>query len=211
MGVQFKAVFLLSGVLVLCTSVLADKIPSRPTSTYGLPSGITVAGPNTDLGGFTQTIVCGKNTEPTNLTTCDALTITPGVFDLLVDTPALATGTIVTLKFDSSAFNASNTFGLLTGCDQQFTSFASCINISNIDANCINSVFNGLSGTDSTVSFTVPSCASKGVTLFFDETLASFASISTTSAVATPEPNSALLVLLGVIPVFVLGRRLLNQ
>jgi hypothetical protein len=212
MSLQFKSILLLCCILLLGSSAVADKIHSRPTSNYGFPSNITVAGPNTISGSFTETIVCGLNTTPVDLTTCDAtLPFAPGVFDLLVDTPVLTPGTIVTLTLDSSAFNVSNTFGLLTGCDQEFTSFASCINKIGENSACVDSIFGGLSGTNSKATFTVPSCASKGVTLFFDETGPIFASVSTTAPVATPEPNSALLLLLGMILASILARRLVHQ
>lgn len=193
---------------VLCMSSFGTRIATRPSSGYGDPLSITVVdGQGNPLmltsGGFTQTVVCGGgNTMPLTPNTACAVDPnnmmgTAGFFDLLVNVPSLSAGTLINFNLDGTAFNSTaQEYGLLTVCDSgNLGALCTTSAALEADANCVNSIFNGWGGSGAALSLTVPSCATNGFSVVFDETKPSFATISTSSPVGTPEPRT--IVLLG--------------
>ena len=188
---------------VLCMSSFGTRIATRPSSGYGDPTSISVVNGQLMSGGFTQTVVCGGgNTMPATPNTECLLDPnnpmgTAGFFDLLVNVPSLSAGTLISFNLDGTAFNSTvQDYGLLTACDSGNLG-GLCTTTSGLeaDANCVNSIFNGWGGSGAALSLTVPSCATNGFSVVFDETKPSFATISTSSPVGTPEPRT--IVLLG--------------
>ena len=195
-------------LLLLASSARATGI--RSGSNYGDPSatgngGIIVALQGSpDANGFQQIIVCGGgNTMPGTTSLCtlsgnDQSGAEAGVFDLLVNVPSLAAGSVVdfTLPFSPTSSN----FGLLVDCPGQFDpssdgALFACVTPKGISASspCTADIDNAFSSPGTSIDWTVPTCATSGVTLFFedDSTLSQFASISVSGGpFAAPEPST---------------------
>lgn len=196
-------------ILVSATTASAGTI-TRSAGGYGDPTGgagtgITVNLQTTpDSNGFQQIIVCGGgNTIPDPTSTCGLSSSDPsgavgGVFDLLVNVPALSAGTVVdiTLPFAPS----SSDFGLLVDCPGQFNpsgdgALFGCVTPAGItsSSSCATDVSNGFSAPGSSMTWTDPSCAAGGVTLFFesDSPFDTFATIGFGGTVAAPESSTS--------------------
>jgi hypothetical protein len=195
-------------LLLLASSARATGI--RSGSNYGDPNtlngGIIVALQSSpDSNGFQQIIVCGgDNTSPGTTSLCtvsggDPSGAVGGVFDLLVNVPSLAAGSVVdfTLPFSPTSSN----FGTLVDCPGQFDpasgggALFECVTPAGISPSspCTADINSAFSSPGPSMNWTVPPCATSGVTLFFedDSTLSQFASISLSgSPVATPEPST---------------------
>jgi hypothetical protein len=208
MRVKLASILVLGALVICATTARATGI--RSGSSYGDPTtvgqGITVALQSSpDSNGFLQIVVCGGgNTTPATTSLCttsdnDQSGAQAGVFDLLVNVPALSAGTVVdfTLPFSPTSSN----FGILVDCPGQFNPMGdgalfACVTPSGISTNspCTADVNNNFSSPGSSMSWTVPACAVDGVTLFFedDSPVNQFASISLSGGTVAASESSSL-------------------